>query len=145
MPLSVLVSPGCAEVSEDYLDRTLGDDDVLIDVGTIFQAVTRSSVIPNTRPSALRLAVALQTEAIRIARQADLNGIVRTSNGARSNIEKLQLETGGAVKVLAIDRETACKRISGLVKGEDRKAACEQGLSRFYDRYSPLPSDEVVR
>ena len=96
MALDVLVSPGCADVSDEYLDRALGPSDVLIDVGEIFRAVTRSDAIPNTRPEALRLASALQITAIRFARENNLNGIVRTGNAARSNIDKLQTASGGA-------------------------------------------------
>ena len=145
MALDVLVSPGCADVSDEYLDRALGPSDVLIDVGELFRAVTRSDVIPNTRPEALRLAAALQTTAIRIARENNLSGIIRTGNAARANIDKLQRASGGSVKVLQLDRETACKRIRALVRSDERAAACEQGLTRFFDRYAPAPTDEVVK
>ena len=145
MALDVLVSPGCADVSDEYLDRALGPSDVLIDVGEIFRAVTRSDAIPNTRPEALRLASALQITAIRFARENNLNGIVRTGNAARPNIDKLQTASGGGVKVLQLDRETACQRIRALVRSDARAAACEAGLTRFFDRYHPLPTDEVVR
>ena len=145
MALDVLVSPGCRGVADDYLDRSLGPDDVLIDTGAIFTALTGSSGIPSSRPAVLALAVGLRTTAIRFARENNLNGIVRTGNGSRSGITKLQLEAGGSVKVLQLDRDEVCKRIQALVTGADRVAACETGLDRFYGRYVPEDTDEVVK
>ena len=146
MALKVLVSPGCAEVSSDYLDRALGEDDILIDTGHIFKALTGSSAVPSSRPAALRLAVGLRTTAIRFAKENNVNGIIRTGDGRRASIERLQQEAGGAtVQVLNIDRDEACRRVRSIVSNEDRRAACTEGLDRFYDRYVPDPEDEVVR
>ena len=145
MAIDVLVSPGCRAVADDYLDRALGPEDVLIDTGAIFTALTGSSGIPSARPAVLALAAALRATAIRIARANGLNGIVRTGSGSRASITKLQLEAGGAVRVLQLDRDEACKRIRGLVTGADRVAACEIGLDRFYGKYVPSDTDEVVR
>lgn len=145
MALDVLVSPGCRAVADDYLDRSLGPDDVLIDTGAIFEALSGSTGIPSSRPAVLALAVGLRTTAIRFARENNLNGIVRTGNGSRASITKLQLEAGGSVKVLQLDREEACKRVRAIVTGADRVAACETGLARFYGRYVPSDTDEVVR
>ena len=144
MALDVLVSPGCRGVADDYLDRSLGPDDVLIDTGMIFTALTGERAIPSSRPAALALAIGLRTVAIRFARENNLSGLVRTGNGSRAAITKLQIEAGGAVKVLQIDSEEACKRIRVLVKGADRVAACEAGIDRFYNRYVPEATDEVV-
>ena len=141
MALDVLVSPGCRAVADDYLDRSLGPDDVLIDTGAIFTALTGSTAIPSSRPAVLALAVGLRTTAIRFARENGLNGIVRTGNGSRASITKLQLEAGGSVKVLQLDRDEACKRIRGLVTGADRVGACEIGLDRFYNRYAAEDAD----
>ena len=146
MALNVLVSPGCAEVSADYLDRALGKDDVIIDVGSIFTALTGSTAIPSSRPAALRLAIGLRTVAIRNARENGVSGVIRTGDGSRSAIRKLQEEAGGAtVQVLHIDRDEACRRVRSIVSTEDRRAACTAGLDRFYKRYIPAPEDEVVR
>ena len=145
MALHVLVSPGCGAVSRDYIDRALGPDDVLIDAGAIFQALTGSSAIPSTRPAALALALGLRTTAIRFAREKNLSGLVRTGNGARASIERLQAEAGGSVRVLSIGRDEACRRVRSIVSTEDRRSACTAGLDRFYDRYVPDPEDEVVR
>ena len=145
MALDVLVSPGCRGVAEDYLDRALGEGDVLIDTGAIYTALTGSTAIPSSRPAVLALAVGLRTVAIRFARERGLNGIVRTGNGSRASITKLQLEAGGSVKVLQLDRAEACKRIRAIVTGDDRVSACESGLDRFYGRYVPEDTDEVVR
>ena len=145
MALDVLVSPGCRGVAEDYLDRALGPNDVLIDAGAIFEALTGSTAIPSSRPAVLALAVGLRTAAIRFARENNLSGLVRSGNGSRASITKLQLEAGGSVKVLQLDRDVACKRIRAIVSGDDRVSACETGLARFYGRYSPEQTDEVVR
>ena len=145
MALNVLVSPGCAEISADYLDRALGPDDVVIDAGQIFKALTGSSAVPSSRPAALALALGLRTTAIRFAREKNVNGLVRTGNGDRAAIRRLQAEAGGSVRVLQIEREEACRRVRSLVSTEDRRAVCTEGLSRFYDRYVPDPEDEVVK
>ena len=145
MALNVLVSPGCSAVSEDYTDRALGPEDVLIDAGLMFKALTGSSAIPSTRPAALALALGLRTTAIRFAKEKHLNGLVRTGNGDRAAIKRLQAEAGGSVKVLNLDRDEACRRVRSIVSNEDRRAACEEGLDRFYKRYVPDPEDEVVR
>ena len=145
MPLDVLVSPGCSGVSREYVERVRQPGHVFIDTGLIFTALTGSTAIPSALPEVLRVAQGLRTTAVRFARDANLSGLVRTGNGSRAAIQRLQAETGGgAVKVLAIDREEACKRVRELVTGADRVATCEQGLDRFYDRYQPDPSDEVV-
>ena len=145
MALHVLVAPGCAEISADYLDRTLGEDGVLIDVGSIFSALTGSSAIPSTRPAALALALGLRTSAIRFAREKNLNGLVRTGNADRAAIRRLQAEAGGSVRVLNLDRDEACRRVRSIVSNEDRRAVCTAGLDRFYKRYIPDPADEVVK
>ena len=145
MALNVLVSPGCRAVADDYLDRALGKDDVIIDVGSIFTALTGSTAIPSSRPAALRLAIGLRTVAIRNARENGVNGLVRTGDGSRSSIRRLQAEAGGSVRVLNLDRDEACRRVRSIVSTEDRRAACTEGLDRFYGRYVPDPADEVVR
>ena len=145
MALDVLVSPGCRGVADDYIERALRPGDVLIDAGAIFEALTGTSTVPSKNPAALRVALGLRTVAIRFARDANLSGLVRTGNGGRASIERLQAEAGGGVKVLQLDRDEACRRVRGLVSASERVEACEVGLARFYDRYVPTPADEVVR
>ena len=90
MPLNVLVSPGCSRVADDYIDRERRDGDVFIDTGDIFRAITGTDAIqPASNLAALKLAAGLRTVAIRFAREADLNGIVRTGNASRANITRL--------------------------------------------------------
>ena len=145
MPLNVLVSPGCAAVSDDYLDRVRGAGGIVIDAGEIFKALTGSAEIPSGNVPALRLALGLRTTAIRFARENDLAGVVRTGDGSRTAIRRLQAEAGGGVQVLHLDREVACRRVESLIASKDRQAACKQGLDRFYTRYVPDPEDEVVK
>ena len=146
MPLNVLVSPGCSRVADDYIDRELKPGDVFLDTGSLFRAITGTDAIrPTSNPAALKIAAGLRTVAIRFAREANLDGLVRTGNASRANITRLQTEAGGSVKVLQMDREVACRKIRALVPGEDRAAACEEGLSRFFDRLVVEPSDELVR
>ena len=147
MALRVLVSPGCQELSAEYVERTRRPGELVIDAGEIFKALTGSAEIPSTNVPALRLALGLRATAIRHAREDDIDAIIRSGNGDRAAIRRLQEQAGGPgtpVLVLNLDRDEACKRVDALVKGADRRVACRQGLDRFYDRYSPEATDEVV-
>ena len=146
MALDVLVSPGCAPLSDEFLERTRKPGDITIDVGEIFKSLTGSAEIPSTNVPALKLALGLRATAIRFARENNLNGVVRTGNGDRDAIRRLQEQAGPAaqVKVLQLDRDTACARVDELMQGADRRVACREGLDRFYLRYVPDPSDVEV-
>ena len=135
-------------MAEDYLDRALGPDDVLIDTGAIYTALTGSTAIPSSRPAVLALAAGLRATAIRTRRAGERlkrhrrrTGLTARGRPSRS----FSLRRAAAVKVLQLDREEACQRIRRLVTGADRVAACETGLDRFYGRYVPSDTDEVVR
>ena len=145
MALDVLVSPGCAAVSADYLDRVRGAGDIVIDAGELFKALTGSAEIPSENVPALRIALGLRSAAIRMAREKNINGVVRSGNGDRAAIRRLQAEAGGGVKVLHVSRAVACQRIESLITSTDRQAACKEGLDRFYNRYAADAGDEVVR
>ena len=146
MALRILVSPGCSDVSGEFIERSRRPGELVIDAGEIFSAMTGTTDIPNTNVPALRLALGLRATAIRHAREDNIPAIIRTGNGDRAAILRLQEQAGGApVLVHQIDRDEACKRIDALVKGADRRVACREGLGRFYDRYVPDPDDQIVK
>ena len=132
MPLRVLAGPGCDGVFKDeYLEDELEDDDVVISVGKIFKAITGSDGIPSEKPAALRLALKMRAEAIRVAREKELNGWILTSNGSRKHLDSLVAEAGAdGVTVLRITESQACDRVGQLVQGAERRAACEEGVKR---------------
>ena len=147
MPLQVLAAPGCDATKDDYLDGALEDGDVVISVGRIFESLTGSSGIPSENPAALRLALGLRTTAIRAAREKQLSGFILTSNGSRTDLEKLrQLAGADEVKVLAYTEAQACAKIRALVPAGERRAACELGIkARWFGRYTPAPGDRQIR
>ena len=147
MAISVLLSPGCGEISSEYLDRALAADELIIDAGEIYKVLTRSTGIPSENVPALRLALGVRATAIRHAREDGINATIRTGNGDRASIQRLQAQAGPGtvVKVLHIDREEACRRVKQIVKSKDRQLACEQGLGRYFDRYVPEDTDQVVK
>ena len=147
MPLRVLAGPGCDSVGKDaYLEDELEDGDVVISVSRIFKALTGSSGVPSDNPPALRLALYLRTTAIRQARDKELNGFVLTSNGNRADLDRLAAAAGAdRVEVLQLTEAQACNRVGRLVKGAERRAACEEGIkSRWFARYQPTASDIEV-
>ena len=80
MALTLLAGPGCDSVGkESYIADKLGPDDVVISVGRIFKALTMADQVPSSNSAALRLALYLQSVAIRNARERQLNGFVRTA------------------------------------------------------------------
>ena len=84
MALEVLAGPGCDDVGKEaYIADKLGPDDVVISVGRIFKALTLGADVPSTNTAALRLALGLQTTAIRFARERQLSGFILTGNGNR--------------------------------------------------------------
>ena len=147
MALRLLVSPGCQAIDEDYVERTRRPGELVIDAGEIFKALTGSAEIPSTNVPALRLALGLRATAIRHAREDNIDAIIRTGNADRGSIRRLQDQAGPGTPVLVheIDRDVACKRIDELIKGADRRVACREGLSRFYDRLVLEPDDQIVK
>ena len=147
MALRLLVSPGCQELSAEYVERTRRPGELVIDAGEIFKAMTGTTEIPSTNVPALRLALGLRATAIRHAREDNIDAIIRTGNGDRAAIRRLQEQAGPGTPVLVhqIDRDEACKRIDALIKGADRRVACREGLSRFYDRLVLDPDDQIVK
>ena len=147
MPLKVLAGPGCDAVAKDeYLEDALEEGDVVISAGKIYKAITGSAGVPSENPPALRLALALRTTAIRVAREKELSGWVLTSNGSRAHLDSLIAESGAArVTVLKLTEAQACARVGQLVTGAERRSACEEGIrNRWFARYQPKASDREV-
>ena len=147
MPLRVLAGPGCDSVGKDeFLEDELDDGDVVISVGRIFKAITGSDGIPSANPPALRVALALRSAAIRVAREKELSGWILTSNGSRAHLDSLVAESGAErVTVLKMTEAQACARVGRIVKGAERLSACEQGIKkRWFERYQPKASDREV-
>ena len=118
MPLDVLAGPGCDAVGKlDYvLEHRTSPDDVVISTGSLFKSLTASDAIPSSNTAALRIAMSLRDEAIRLARARELNGYILTSNGSRKDLDRLAALGGGNV----LDNEDlteveACSRIAALV------------------------------
>ena len=147
MGIRVLVSPGCQPLSAEYVERTRRPGELVLDVGQLVQTLTGSTAIPSTNVQALKLALGLRATAIRFARESNVDAIVRTGNADRGAIRRLQDQAGPGTPVLVhqIDRDVACKRIDELIKGADRRVACREGLSRFYDRLVLEPDDQIVK
>ena len=147
MPLRVLAGPGCDGVAKDeFLEDELEEGDVVISVGRIYKAITGKTGIPSENPPALRLALALRTEAIRVAREKELSGWITTSNGSRAHLDRLVAESGAAkVTILKITEAQACARIGQLVTGAERRSACEEGIrDRWFGRFRLKASDREV-
>lgn len=171
MPLRVLSGPGCDRLAKlDYVQEIgLGPDDVVISVGSIFDALSGSdTVLPSSRPAVLRTAVRLRDEAIREANSRQLGGYVLTSNGNREALDALNLFASGVIDspavasgvdaaavaaaagvggvlVLRMTQAEACAQISALVPRGARRAACEQGIKdRWFGRYEKAASDIEV-
>ena len=147
MAIRILVSPGCQPISESYIERTRQPGELVLDAGEMFKVLTGSAEIPSTNVPALKLALGLRATAIRHARADGIDAIVRTGNADRAAIKRLQAQSGPGtdVMVLQVDRDVACRRIDALMQGAERRVACREGLSRFYDRYQPDPDDILVR
>ena len=147
MPLQVLAGPGCDGVAKDeFLEDALEEGDVVISVGRIYKAITGSAGVPSENPPALRLALGLRSMAIRSAREKELSGWVLTSNGSRAHLDRLAAEAGAErITVLKITEAQACARVGRIVKGAERRAACEEGIrKRWFARYEASPTDREV-
>ena len=148
MGLEVLAGPGCDDVGKNaYIEGRLGPDDVVISVGRIFKALTVSEAIPSSNSAALRMAVYLQSAAIRTARERQLSGFVLTGNGNRRKLDKLMAEAGASrVTVLKVTEAQACAAVRRVVSGADRIAACDEGVKRrWFGSYQPGPNDREVK
>ena len=85
MALRILVSPGCSDVSGEFIERSRRPGEIVLDAGEIFKALTGSAEIPSTNVPALRLALGLRATAIRHAREDNIDAIIRTGNGDRGS------------------------------------------------------------
>ena len=110
--------------SEAYIEGTArADFHVVISVGRIFKALTLWALtFPSTNTAALRLALGLQTTAIRFARERQLSGFILTGNGNRARLDKLAAEAGvSRVTVLKMTEAQACAcRSRRVVSGAER-------------------------
>ena len=144
MPLHVLAGPGCDDVGKlDYVEQNRDSpDDVVISTGSLFKSVTASDAIPSSNSAALRLAMHLRDEAIKVARARQLNGFILTSNGSRKEIDRLAADGGGNVLIVKLTKSQACARIASLVPLGARRQACEEGIeNRWFGRYEKAPTD----
>ena len=131
MPLRVVQSPGCRRL---YSDEELGlrDNDILIDSGSIAESLGYVPTDPNRNTALLRVASRMRGVAIVAANDANLSGIVRTSNPR--SVPRLLEQTGAAsATTIPLSRAEACRRIRRLYPNDrDRAALCEIGLDRYY-------------
>ena len=147
MALTLLAGPGCDSVGKNaYIEDKLGPDDVVISVGRIFKALTLADQIPSSNTAALRMALYLQTTAIRNARERQLSGFILTGNGNRQRLDKLMAEAGvSRVTVLKMTPAQACAAVRRVVSGDERIAACDEGIKRrWFGSYQPGPNDREV-
>ena len=133
MALDVIQSPGCADLIADDLQAISDRGGVVIDTGRIAQALGWDPTDPDRDQRLLRIAIGMRTTAIKIARDNNLSGVVRTSNTAPTAIEKLTAQAGGTLRTVSMTRAAACRKIRKLFpNNRQRQAACEEGLDRFY-------------
>ena len=146
MAIDVLAGPGCDQAGKlDYVERVRQPGDVVISVGRIYESLTADGSIPSSNTPALRLALWLRTAAIRMARERELSGFVLTSNGRRADLDRLAAEAGGSVRVLKMTEAQACARVGRLVPAGERRAACEEGITRrWFGRYQRSSHDIEV-
>ena len=153
MPLRVLVAgPGCDSIGKDQFveDELAGPGDVVISVvSKIFKALTGSRRRSRQRIlAALRLALGLRVGGrFASAREKQLSGFILTSNGRRADLDRLVAEAGAATasRFIKLTEAQACARVGRIVKGAERRAACEEGIrKRWFGRYQPSPTDREV-
>ena len=133
MALTVLQSPGCADLIADDLQEIVDRGGVVIDTGRIAESLGWNPTDPDRNMDLLRVALGMRTTAIKIARDRGLDGVVRTSNTNPAALAKLTAQTGGTVRVIPMTRAEACRRIRKLFpNNRDRQAMCEEGLDRYY-------------
>ena len=131
MALRVVQSPGCRRI---YSAEDLGvrADDIVIDTGEIAAALGYDPTNPNRNTALLRVASRMRGVAIVAANEANINGVVRTSNPR--HVARLLEQTGAeSATVVPLSRAEACRRIRRLFPNDrDRQILCEQGLDRYY-------------
>ena len=131
MALRVVQSPGCRRL---YTDVELGlrKDDIVIDSGEIAAALGYVPTDPNRNTSLLRVASRMRGVAIVAANDANLSGIVRTSNPR--SVPRLLEQTGAeSATTIPLSRAEACRRIRKIYPNDrDRQLLCEAGLDRYY-------------
>ena len=133
MPLTVVQSPGCADLIEDELEDLLADGDIVIDAGKIAEALGYVPTDPDANKALLRVASRMRGVAIVAAQEQGLDGVVRTSNPR--HVERLREQVGGGEVVkIHLSRAEACRRIRRLFPNDrDRQLLCEQGLDRYFN------------
>ena len=133
MALTVWQSPGCADLIADDLQEIVDDGGVVIDTGRIAQSLGWNPTDPDRNQALLKVAIGMRTKAIEIARENNLDGVVRTSSGNPAAVARLTAQTGGTVRTIAMTRAEACRRIRKIFpNNRDRQVMCEEGLDRFY-------------
>ena len=106
---------------------------MVIDTGRIAESLGWNPTDPNRNQASLRVAVGMRTTAIKIARDNNLDGVVRTSNTAPAALDKLTAQAGGTLRTIHMTRAAACRKIRKLFpNNRERAAACEEGLDRYY-------------
>ena len=131
MPLRVVQAPGCREIySDDDLGVRAGD--VVIDTGDIAASLGYDQTSPTANKALLRVASRMRGVAIVAANDANLSGIVRTSNPR--SVPRLLEQTGTlTATVIPLTRAEACRRIRKLFPNDrDRQILCESGLDRYF-------------
>ena len=148
MGLRVVGGPGCDSVAKNkFVETEAKPGDLVISVGRIYEAITATTdVIPSSNPAALRTALQLRSEAIRVARKKELSGFVLTSNGRRADLDRLVAEAGAdGVTIIKLTEAQACARVAALVPAGARREACEEGIrKRWFARYRPAAGDVEV-
>ena len=133
MAITVLQSPGCADLIADDLQEIVDGGGVVIDAGRIAESLGWNPTDPDRNMDLLRVALGMRTTAIKIATERGLNGVVRTSTTNPAAVARLTAQTGGAVRTISMTRAEACRRIRKLFpNSRDRQAMCEEGLDRYY-------------
>ena len=131
MPLRVVQSPGCRRI---YSDEELGlrKDDILIDTGSIAESLGYVPTDPDRNTGLLRVAARMRGVAILAANEANVSGVVRTSNPR--SVPRLLEQTGAeSATVIPLSRAEACRRIRKIYPNDrDRQILCEAGLDRYY-------------
>ena len=131
--LDVIQSPGCADLIAEDLQAISDLGGVVIDTGRIAESLGWDPTDPNRNQAILRVAVGMRTTAIKIARDHNLEGVVRTSNTAPAALERLTAQAGGTLRTVHMTRAEACRRIRKLFpNNRERQAMCEEGLDRYY-------------
>ena len=131
MPLRVVQSPGCRRIYSDA-ELGVGADDIVIDTGSIAESLGYVPTDPDRNTGLLRVAARMRGVAILAANEANVSGVVRTSNPR--SVPRLLEQTGAeSATVIPLSRAEACRRIRKIYPNDrDRQILCEAGLDRYY-------------